>query len=118
MKVRISTLRRIIREALIVEDPGTPGFVDPVQGPKGFYDYEMERGTDLFGDAYNKPGVPQGTHGDFRPEDAFAYIGLHPPADDPTNTPAAADGKEGEEAFGDAAKTDVQDASELPAGTG
>jgi len=71
--MRISELRRIIRRVLS-EEPGVTA--DPTD-VKGFYDYEIERGTDIHSFWSGSPGRSMEADGDTsRPEDAAGYIGL------------------------------------------
>jgi hypothetical protein len=77
----IGAVRRMIREALIREfgEPTAASGTDPTS-PKGFYDYEIERGADIHGFWYKSPGRPMGEDGDpYRAKDAAAYIGMKAP---------------------------------------
>lgn len=100
MKIRLSTLRRIIREELLREYGGPAGASgsDPTD-VKGFYPYEIERGVDIHGYWYRSPGRSVGSDGDpFRPADAAEYIGMKrkageeeaPASETPAATPAPA----------------------------
>jgi hypothetical protein len=88
MRIRISELRKLIRQVLS-ESGLTATAVDPTNldtSPKGFYPYEIERGVDLQSRWYKSPGASAGSDGDpGRPSDAAEYIGTKPKA--PT-TPA------------------------------
>lgn len=85
MKISIGKLRRLIRETL-----GASASASDPTDVKGFYPYEIERGTDVHGFWYRSPGRSMGSDGDpFRPADAAEYIGMKPPPDDPVNTPGA-----------------------------
>jgi len=76
MKIRISELRRIIRRVL-EEGPSGPAITANPTDVKGFYPWELERGTDIHGFWYKSPGRAMGTDGDpMRPEDAEEYIGF------------------------------------------
>ncbi|NBW06431.1 MAG: hypothetical protein EBR82_00205 [Caulobacteraceae bacterium] len=72
MRITIGELRQIIRSVLLEGPPGASG-TDPTKAD-GFYPYELERGTDIFG---FKPSSP-GDKGDnpMRPEDPEEYIGF------------------------------------------
>lgn len=73
VKIKISELRKKIRK-IILEEPSITN--DPTD-KKSFYDYEIERGTDVHSFWSLSPGRSQGTEGDpFRPEDPKEYIGL------------------------------------------
>jgi hypothetical protein len=73
MKILIGELRRIIRRVLS-EEPGIT--VDPTE-VKGFYPWEIERGTDIHDFWYKSPGRSVGSDGDpGRPADAADYIGM------------------------------------------
>lgn len=81
MKLTIRQLRHIIREAISV----TTTLEDPTQEGGGFYDYDTERGEEMYSDWYRLPGKAEGTEGDpGRPEDAQAYLGMKQlvPSDD------------------------------------
>lgn len=85
MKISIGRLRLLIRETL-----GAAASVSDPTDVKGFYPYEIERGTDVHGYWYRSPGRPMGGDGDpFRPADAAEYIGMKPPPDNPVDTPGA-----------------------------
>lgn len=91
MKIRLSTLRRIVREELFREYGEATGASgsDPTD-VKGFYPYEIERGTDIHGYWYRSPGRSVGSDGDpFRPADAAEYIGMKRKAGE-EEAPAAA----------------------------
>lgn len=72
MKIRISELRRIIRQVLSESFPAVTA--DPTD-VKGFYPYELERGTDIHGYWYKSPG-DKGSNDPMRPEDPEEYIGF------------------------------------------
>ena len=74
MKIRISELRKLIRKVLS-EGPSGPGITSDPTDVKGFYPYEVERGTDIFGYWYKSPG-DKGSNDPMRPEDAAEYIGF------------------------------------------
>ena len=93
MRMRISELRRIIRRVLS-EQPGVTA--DPTV-VKGFYDYEIERGTDIHSFWSGSPGRAMGTDGDTsRPEDAAAYIGFKTAGTTPADAKAEGE-SEGDE---------------------
>ena len=75
MKIRISELRRIIRQVLLETAPSAT--VKPGEAPevKGFYPYEVERGNDIHGYWYKSPG-DKGSGNPGRPDDAEEYIGF------------------------------------------
>ena len=76
MKLRISELRKIIRQVLL-EGPSGPGVTADPTEKKGFYPYEIERGADIHGYWYKSPGRAMGSDGDpGRPPDAAEYIGF------------------------------------------
>lgn len=84
MKIRLCDLRRIIREEFLAEygQAASASGSDPTDA-KGFYPYEVERGTDIHGYWYRSPGRASGSEGDpSRPADAGSYIGLTPPKSD------------------------------------
>lgn len=73
MKMKLSELRSIIRRVLL-EEPGVTS--DPTD-VKGFYNYDIDRGTDIYGFWYKSPGRSVGGDGDpSRPEDPAEYIGF------------------------------------------
>ena len=74
MKIRISELRKLIRKVL-AEGPAGPAITADPTDVKGFYPYEVERGTDIFGYWYKSPG-DKGSNDPMRPEDAAEYIGF------------------------------------------
>lgn len=81
MKIRVGDLRRLIRQALLSEygQASAASGTDPLD-VKGFYPYEIERGTDIHGYWYRSPGRSQGSDGDpFRDSDAASYIGQKSP---------------------------------------
>jgi hypothetical protein len=76
MKIRISELRKLIRQVLL--ETGAIG-IKPGEPPdiKGFYPYDLERGVDIQGFWYKSPGRSPGSDGDpGRPADAEEYIGF------------------------------------------
>ena len=82
MKIRLSSLRRIVREELIREygEATAASGTDPTD-VKGFYPYEIERGADIHGYWYRSPARSVGTDGDpFRVADPAEYIGQKSPA--------------------------------------
>ena len=83
MKIRISELRKIIRQVLS-ESGLAATAIDPTQvdsSSQGFYPYELERGVDIQGRWYRSPGGSPGSDGDpGRPGDAEEYIGIKPKA--------------------------------------
>lgn len=91
MRIRISELRRIIRQVLL-ESGLTATAIDPTNvdsSSEGFYPYELERGVDIQGRWYRSPGASPGSDGDpGRPSDAEEYIGIKP------KTPSAPAGGE------------------------
>lgn len=114
MKIKLGTLRKIIAEAMLVEDPTMASVsADPVE-PNGFYSYDLERGVDIHSFWYRSPGRPMGQDGDpFRPEDPYEFLGFHVPPGSAAAPPEA----EGE---GDTAsrgeEADVKNVEELPGG--
>jgi hypothetical protein len=74
MKIRISELRRLIHKVLS-EGPSGPSITADPTDVKGFYPYELERGTDIFGYWYKSPG-DKGSNDPMRPEDPEEYIGF------------------------------------------
>ena len=79
MKVRMSELRRIIRQVLLEISTGGSVGTDPTNldtSPKGFYPYDVERGVDIYSKWYKSPGEKTGDPG--RPDDAAGYIGMVP----------------------------------------
>lgn len=76
MRIKLGELRRIIRRA-ITEGPAGPGVAADPTDVKGFYSYDLERGTDVHSFWYKSPGREMGSDGDpGRPEDAISYIGM------------------------------------------
>ena len=69
--MNIGQLRRIIRK-VISESPGVTA--DPTE-IRGFYPYEVERGSDIHGYWYRSPG-DKGSNDPGRPDDAEEYIGF------------------------------------------
>lgn len=81
MRIRISELRRIIRQVLLEASTGGSLGIDPStvdSSSSGFYPYEVERGVDIYSKWYRSPGESAGDPG--RPEDAEEYIGIKPKA--------------------------------------
>jgi hypothetical protein len=78
VKIRISELRKIIRQVLSEKGWGVGVTADPTEGPSGdgFYPYEIERGVDIYGKWYKSPGESEGDPG--RPADPEEYIGIKP----------------------------------------
>jgi hypothetical protein len=74
MKIRLSELRELIQRVL-AEGPSGPGISADPTDVKGFYPYEIDRGTDIFGYWYKSPG-DKGSNDPMRPEDAAEYIGF------------------------------------------
>lgn len=74
MRIRISELRKLIRRVLSEGPAGASITADPTD-VKGFYPYEVERGTDIHGYWYKSPG-DKGSSDPMRPEDAEEYIGF------------------------------------------
>jgi len=73
--MRLIELKRLIRRVLTEDE--MPSGAETTSTTKGFYPYEIERGTDIHGFWYKSPGRAQGTDGDpGRPADAAEYIGL------------------------------------------
>ena len=96
MKIRISELRRIIRSVL-AEGPSGPGITSDPTDVKGFYSYDVERGTDIHGYWYKSPGRAMGTDGDpMRPEDAEEYFGFKTKGAKPEDAAAEAKPKDEE----------------------
>lgn len=97
MKIRISELRRIIRRALREGPTGPAVTADPTD-VKGFYNYDVERGTDIHNFWYKSPGRAMGTDGDpMRPEDAAEYIGFKTKGAKPEDAAAEAEPAEDKE---------------------
>jgi len=93
MKIRLSSLRRIVREELIREygEATAASGTDPTD-VKGFYPYEIERGTDIHGYWYRSPARSVGSDGDpFRVADPAEYIGQKPPSGGGGEDEASAD---------------------------
>jgi len=83
IRMRLGRLRELIRETLGASASGA----DPTD-VKGFYPYEIERGTDIHGFWYRSPGRAAGGDGDpYRASNAAQYIGQQPPDDSATNAP-------------------------------
>ena len=72
MKLKIKTLRKIIRQAVLESFPAITA--DPTE-VKGFYPYELERGIDIHGYWYKSPG-DKGSNDPMRPDDPEDYIGF------------------------------------------
>ncbi len=92
IRIRIGTIRKVIREALLREfgEPTGASGSDPMDA-KGFYPYDIERGADIHGFWYMSPGRAVGEDGDpYRTTDAAAYIGMKKPE------PETPEGEEGE----------------------
>jgi len=58
-----------------LENPSGPGVAADPTDVKGFYPYDLERGTDIHGYWYKSPG-DKGSNNPGRPEDAEEYIGF------------------------------------------
>lgn len=86
MKIRISELRRIIRQVLSESSPGVTA--DPTD-VKGFYDYDLERGVDIHSFWYKSPG-DKGSGDPMRPEDPEEYIGFKTKGATPADAAEAA----------------------------
>ena len=74
MKIRISELRKIIRQVLS-ENPTGPGVTADPTNTDGAYPYEIERGVDIYSKWYRSPGESAGDPG--RPENAEDYVGFN-----------------------------------------
>ena len=77
IRLRVSELRRIIRQVLLEASTGGAIGVDPKEldtAPEGFYPYDIERGVDIQGKWYRSPGESEGDPG--RPADPLLYIGM------------------------------------------
>lgn len=104
MRIRISELRKLIRRVLSEGPAGASITADPTD-VKGFYPYEVERGTDIHGYWYKSPG-DKGSSDPMRPEDAEEYIGFKTKSATPADAAAEAAPEEAET---------VSDESELAA---
>lgn len=62
---------------------------------KGFYPWELERGTDIHGYWYKSPG-DKGSNDPMRPEDPEEYIGFKTKGAKPEDAAAAAKSEVGE----------------------
>jgi hypothetical protein len=91
MKKSELILRRFVR-LMMSEGPAGAGVTaDPTTGTSGAArDYEIERGTDIYGFWYRSPG-DKGSGDPGRPDDAEEYIGMTPPPEggEETTTPKA-----------------------------
>ena len=77
MRITVGKLRKIIRGVLSEYGNAASG-TDPTD-KKGFYPYEIERGTDIHSFWYKSPGRGAGADGDpGRPSDAADYLGMVP----------------------------------------
>ena len=94
MKIRISELRKLIRRVL-AEGPSGPAITADPTDVKGFYPYELERGTDIFGYWYKSPG-DKGSSDPMRPEDPEEYIGFKTKGTKPEDAAAEAKPEAGE----------------------
>lgn len=96
VKTTIRQLKKLLREAILGEDGPSASATDPTtSADDGFYDYDEERGTDIFGVWDMSPGQPPGTAGDpYRPEDPYLDLGMHR-SDDNAGAPPFAAGEEG-----------------------
>jgi hypothetical protein len=95
MKIRIAELRKLIRR-VIAEGPSGPGITADPTDAKGFYPYEIERGTDIFSYWYKSPG-DKGSSDPMRPEDAEEYIGFKTKGATPEDAAEEAAPEEGSE---------------------
>lgn len=78
MKIRMSELRRLIRQVLL-EGPAGPGVAADPTDVRGFYPYEVDRGVNIQSYWYKSPGRTPGSDGDpGRPADALEYLGMTP----------------------------------------
>lgn len=73
VKIRMSELRKIIRQVLL-ENPTGPGVTADPTKKEGAYPYEIERGVDIYSKWYRSPGESEGDPS--RPVDAEEYIGF------------------------------------------
>lgn len=73
VKIRISELRKIIRQVLL-ENPTGPGVTADPTDTAGAYPYEIERGVDIYSRWYRSPGENESDP--MRPVDAEEYIGF------------------------------------------
>lgn len=88
MKIRLRELRKIIR-SILLESPTGPGVSADPTDVKGFYPYEIERGTDIHAYWYKSPG-DKGSSDPGRPEDAEEYIGFKTKGATPADAAAEA----------------------------
>lgn len=58
----------------MLENPTGPGVTADPTNPDGFYPYELERGSDIYGYWYKSPG-DKGSN-PMRPDDPAEYIGF------------------------------------------
>lgn len=86
MKIRLGELRMIIRCAL-AEGPSGPGIAADPTDVKGFYPYELERGTDIHSYWYKSPG-DKGSNDPMRPDNPEEYIGFKTPGATPADAAA------------------------------
>jgi hypothetical protein len=91
MKTTIGELRRIIRQVLLEGAVGPAIAADPTE-VKGFYPYDIERGTDIHGYWYKSPG-DKGSSNPMRPDDPEEYIGFKTKGATPADAAAAAEPK-------------------------
>ena len=83
----LAEVRQLIR-LILQESPSGPGVAADPTDVKGFYPWDVERGTDIHSFWYRSPGREMGTEGDpGRPEDAMSYVGLTPPPDNTVDAP-------------------------------
>lgn len=67
-------------------DSAGPGVTtDPTSAGAPYDNYNIERGVDIYSYWYKSPG-DKATGGNYRPDDAAAYIGMNPPP--PPSSPA------------------------------
>jgi hypothetical protein len=75
-----NVLAEFIREAIQETGDSISDLDTGASDIKGFYPYEIERGTDIHGYWYRSPGRSMGSDGDFRPANALEYIGMTRPS--------------------------------------
>lgn len=92
--MRLGELRRIVRSVLL-ENPCGPGVTADPTDVKGFYPYEVERGTDIQGYWYKSPG-DKGSNDPMRPENPADYIGFNTKGTRPDEAAEQAAPKKGE----------------------
>lgn len=73
--VHLDEIKQFVR--IFLEGPAGPGVAADPTNVKGFYPYDLERGTDIHQFWYRSPGRGLGADGDpGRPSDAAEYIGF------------------------------------------